>query len=154
MGPGFSYVVGSAHSGSFAAFWCSIHWHFPPASWSGSTFHFHKVRKTPQLLETVWSLFLTAVLRSSLFSFNLLQAIQAEAFLTLDRGDLGRRLNLNVFLYVTQIFCRALQQKTLLHVDRLKANICTHGSLNLRCNKRKGLPYRYLELVPTHLIPF
>ena len=35
-----------------------------------------------------------------------------------------------------------------------RLNICTHGSLNLRCNKRKGLPYRYLKLVPTHLIPF
>ena len=99
-------------------------------------------------------MFLVAVLSMRSTRLILLQAIQAEAFLTLDLGDLGRRLNLNLFLYVTQIFCRTLQKKALLHVERLKANISTHGSLNLRCNKRKGLPYRYLELVPKHLIPF
>jgi len=74
-------------------------------------FHFHRARQTSKLLETVRSLFLVAVLRSTLFSFNLLQAIQAEAFLTLDLGDLGRSLNLNLFLYVTQIFVERCNRK-------------------------------------------
>ena len=34
--------------GAICSTLCSIHWHIPPTSWSQSTFHFHRVRQTPQ----------------------------------------------------------------------------------------------------------
>ena len=61
---GCSYVVASAHSGPFTLFIDTS-----PASLSGSTFPFHRVRQTPQLLEIVWSLWLVVALRSIRFSF-------------------------------------------------------------------------------------